>query len=32
MRGEDADPLFLYNGQYLSERQILEKEKSSASG
>jgi hypothetical protein len=25
MRGEDADPLFLYNRQYLTERQIQEK-------
>ena len=32
MRGEDADPLFLYNRQYLTERQIREKEKSGASG
>ena len=30
MRGEDADPLFLYDRQYLSERQIREKEKSQA--
>jgi hypothetical protein len=32
MRGEDADPLFLYDRQYLSERQIREKEKSRAGG
>jgi hypothetical protein len=32
MRGEDADPLFLYNRQYLTERQIREKEKSGAGG
>ncbi|MBD2746009.1 hypothetical protein IC232_04770 [Microvirga sp. BT688] len=32
MRGEDADPLFLYDRQYLSERQIREKEKCKASG
>ena len=32
MRGEDADPLFLYNRQYLSERQIREKEKSRDGG
>jgi hypothetical protein len=32
MRGEDADPLFLYNRQYLSARQIREKEKSGAGG
>ncbi|EIM30368.1 hypothetical protein [Microvirga lotononidis] len=31
MRGEDADPLFLYDRQYLSERQIREKEASRAS-
>lgn len=30
MRGEDADPLFLYDRQYLTERQIREKEKSQA--
>ena len=29
MRGEDADPLFLYDGQYLSERQIREKKERS---
>jgi hypothetical protein len=32
MRGEDADPLFLYDRQYLSERQIRDKEKSRAGG
>jgi hypothetical protein len=32
MRGEDADPLFLYDRQYLSERQIREKEKSRTAG
>jgi hypothetical protein len=32
MRGEDADPLFLYDRQYLSERQIREKEKSRTGG
>jgi len=32
MRGEDADPLILYDRQYLSERQIREKEKSQAGG
>ena len=31
MRGEDADPLLLYDRQYLSERQIREKERSQAS-
>ncbi len=32
MRGEDADPLFLYDRQYLTERQIRDKEKSGAGG
>jgi hypothetical protein len=31
MRGEDADPLFLYDRQYLTERQSRDKEKSKAS-
>ncbi|QRM34810.1 hypothetical protein [Microvirga sp. VF16] len=31
MRGKDADPLLLYDRQYLSERQIQEKERSRAS-
>ena len=32
MRGEDADPLFLYDRQYLTERQVRDKEKSKTGG
>ena len=32
MRGEDSDELYLYNRQYLTKRQIQDKEKSQANG
>jgi hypothetical protein len=32
MRGEDSDALYLYNRQYLTQRQIQDKEKSRANG
>jgi hypothetical protein len=32
MRGEDSDELYLYNRQYLTKRQIHDKEKSQAKG
>lgn len=32
MRGEDSDELYLYSRQYLTQRQIQDKEKSQANG